>query len=351
MRRKGAMSVKIHVVQSGDTLAKIAQKYDVDVDKIKEFNKQLANPDNIVVGMKIKIPTVLKPVKMERKEGQMPIQKEAKKQVQHPYKDLSPQAKPVVEEDEITPMEKQLKPYTKEAPKVEQPKAVAPAVDQQPSIPSMPHIEYDESSDHYYFNQFQVSMPTYYQKPTVPYYPMMGHHHFYHHKPKSPCGCGCGSPAHNVATYYMPVYPMQQQPYMTEMNQYQMFTQPTTMGAHEGYNQGQYPEMNHDEESSSLEMPEMPPEMNTATQAPPQPNYPAQNWQGANPMHNYWGAPQHGMMPNSYPGMQGYPMQMGGAQPYANFPYAGYGYGANQPNMQSPQSHTNPMDNWDWDED
>lgn len=49
--------MKIHIVKKGDTLWKIAQKYNLDFEKLKEFNKKIENPDKIFPGMKIKIPS------------------------------------------------------------------------------------------------------------------------------------------------------------------------------------------------------------------------------------------------------------------------------------------------------
>ncbi|RWR11159.1 SafA/ExsA family spore coat assembly protein [Siminovitchia fortis] len=48
--------MKIHIVQKGDTLWKIAKKYGVDFEELKKMNAQLSNPDMIMPGMKIKVP-------------------------------------------------------------------------------------------------------------------------------------------------------------------------------------------------------------------------------------------------------------------------------------------------------
>jgi spore coat assembly protein SafA len=48
--------VKIHIVQKGDTLWKLAKKYGVNFEELKKLNSQLSNPDMIMPGMKIKIP-------------------------------------------------------------------------------------------------------------------------------------------------------------------------------------------------------------------------------------------------------------------------------------------------------
>ncbi|MDG4655386.1 SafA/ExsA family spore coat assembly protein [Ectobacillus antri] len=49
--------MKIHIVQKGDTLWKIAKKYGVDSETLKQANAQLSNPDLIMPGMKIKVPS------------------------------------------------------------------------------------------------------------------------------------------------------------------------------------------------------------------------------------------------------------------------------------------------------
>ncbi|MBD3107854.1 SafA/ExsA family spore coat assembly protein [Bacillus sp. AGMB 02131] len=49
--------MKIHIVQKGDTLWKIAQKYGVQFEELKQINSQLSNPDMIMPGMKIKVPS------------------------------------------------------------------------------------------------------------------------------------------------------------------------------------------------------------------------------------------------------------------------------------------------------
>ncbi|WP_209122816.1 SafA/ExsA family spore coat assembly protein [Alkalihalobacillus sp. BA299] len=58
--------MKIHIVQKGDTLWKLAKKYNVDFEQLKAANNHLSNPDMIMPGMKIKIPTGSVPVKKEQ---------------------------------------------------------------------------------------------------------------------------------------------------------------------------------------------------------------------------------------------------------------------------------------------
>jgi morphogenetic protein associated with SpoVID len=51
--------LKIHMVKSGDSMYAIAQKYGVDLDQLIAFNPQISNPDQIDVGMKVKIPAAV----------------------------------------------------------------------------------------------------------------------------------------------------------------------------------------------------------------------------------------------------------------------------------------------------
>lgn len=76
--RGGSKIVKIHIVQKGDTLWKLAKKYGVNFEQLKSVNTQLSNPDMIMPGMKIKIPTGSVPVKKEGPvAGKIPIKEQA----------------------------------------------------------------------------------------------------------------------------------------------------------------------------------------------------------------------------------------------------------------------------------
>ncbi|MBS4176210.1 SafA/ExsA family spore coat assembly protein [Lederbergia citrea] len=57
--------MKIHIAQKGETLWKIAQKYGVNFEELKQMNAQLSNPDMIMPGMKIKVPSAGGAVKKE----------------------------------------------------------------------------------------------------------------------------------------------------------------------------------------------------------------------------------------------------------------------------------------------
>ncbi|MEI4790775.1 SafA/ExsA family spore coat assembly protein [Bacillus sp. FJAT-53060] len=114
--------MKIHIVQKGDSLWKISKKYGVDFQELKKLNSQLSNPDLIMPGMKIKIPSSGVPVKTDHhKAKEMPNLKE------HPYVKEKP--KDVVQVQDTKPKEKPNEPvpYVPPVPKVEQP--VFPQVD------------------------------------------------------------------------------------------------------------------------------------------------------------------------------------------------------------------------------
>ncbi|HHY72870.1 MAG TPA: SafA/ExsA family spore coat assembly protein [Bacillus bacterium] len=127
--------MKIHIVQKGDTLWKIAQKYGVDFNELKSVNSQLSNPDMIMPGMKIKIPT-----------GSVPVVKK-----EHPMAPHMPIAKemPIVKEmpQQILPT-----PIQKEMP-----------------IPPMPvEQEIDYNIEQKMYN-YTFNVPTF---PTIPYMPI-----------------------------------------------------------------------------------------------------------------------------------------------------------------------------------
>jgi morphogenetic protein associated with SpoVID len=84
--------VKIHIVQKGDTLWKIAQKYGVDFEQLKKMNGHLSNPDMIMPGMKIKVPTAGVPVKKEapKKETKINLAPKKEENIEHPYAHTKP---------------------------------------------------------------------------------------------------------------------------------------------------------------------------------------------------------------------------------------------------------------------
>ncbi len=136
LRIGGEIRVKIHIVQKGDTLWKIAKKYGVNFEELKKMNSQLSNPDMIMPGMKIKVPTVGANI---MKEAPIGAQKETiskgatkeKPKKEHPFTKEKPIA-PAVEIPVEKPKEKPITP----APIKETKKPYIPKMPQ-PIIPDI----------------------------------------------------------------------------------------------------------------------------------------------------------------------------------------------------------------------
>ena len=132
--------MKIHIVQKGDTLWKLAKKYGVKFDELKKLNSQLSNPDMIMPGMKIKIPgmgsgkapsttksnTIINVGSKAKKEAPitgtqtMPIKEAPKANVTTPPVKEAP--KPIAK---TAPVKEVPKPIVKTAPAKEAPKPIA----------------------------------------------------------------------------------------------------------------------------------------------------------------------------------------------------------------------------------
>ncbi|MFB5164948.1 SafA/ExsA family spore coat assembly protein [Parageobacillus toebii] len=125
--------MKIHIVQKGDTLWKIAQKYGVDFEHLKKMNGHLSNPDMIMPGMKIKVPTAGVPVKKEapKKETKINLAPKKEENIEHPYAHTKPFASVNIEAEFSEPIKEEKvnkapKAVVNEAPKApikETPKA------------------------------------------------------------------------------------------------------------------------------------------------------------------------------------------------------------------------------------
>lgn len=108
--------MKIYVVQKGDTLSLIAKKHGIVLSDLLKMNPQLTNPDNIMPGMKIKVPTGSKPVKKKEmpKEAPINVKKELPKEAPINVKKEMPKEAPMNVKKEI-PKEAPVK-AKKEAP-------------------------------------------------------------------------------------------------------------------------------------------------------------------------------------------------------------------------------------------
>lgn len=140
--------MRIHIVQKGDTLWKIAKKYNVDFAQLKSLNSHLSDPNMIMPGMKIKVPSSShSPGKKHHKE--MPI---------------------------------------KEAPVKEAPQPI-PAP---PPMPKLPKYPGHEESPEFLPPMPEAELPI--ETPSMPLPmpmppPMPIHHKPMHHMQMSPCGC------------------------------------------------------------------------------------------------------------------------------------------------------------------
>src|SRR5690606_17558435 len=127
------------IVQKGDTLWKIAKKYGVNFEELKKINSQLSNPDMIMPGMKIKVPTTGGTVKKgdgkkinwgTKKTKEMPVK-------EYPFIKEQPKEVPVKEEPVEVPVEE---PPKKELPKppfpkVKEPVKAKPQPSPKPAVP------------------------------------------------------------------------------------------------------------------------------------------------------------------------------------------------------------------------
>lgn len=87
LKKEGVNSVKIHIVQQGDTLEKIATQYGVALEELLRVNHLANQSDPIMPGMKMKVPVRLAPLRSRgeakgdahapaRPRKEMPVQRE-----------------------------------------------------------------------------------------------------------------------------------------------------------------------------------------------------------------------------------------------------------------------------------
>jgi len=248
--------MKIHIVQKGDTLWKIAKKYGVDFEELKNMNSQLSNPDLIMPGMKIKVPTGGIPVKNETKinyqpkkeaptkmtKKEAPIQTEKKEApTQMPKQEEAPVQKPKQEEAPAQMQKKQMPkmdhPYGMKKPKskVDVEDTMPTEKKSKPYVPSMPNTKqpfYPTEMDVNAFNLNMPVMPQIQQEPQLPpkpanVFPQImkpdnEEHYMENEDMTSPLE---GKENDNMVIPYQQ-FPYGQQPYMSMQQPYQ---QPYTM--------------------------------------------------------------------------------------------------------------------------
>ncbi|MBM7572048.1 SafA/ExsA family spore coat assembly protein, partial [Aquibacillus albus] len=339
--------MKIHVVQQGETLWKIAQKYGVDFEELKKLNSHLSNPDMIMPGMKIKIPSSTKQVKKEEqkpvdklkkedkpkdysKKKEQPLdkgmkkipttdkkkEKKEKEDTKPLFQDTKGKSIPEIKEDDYKKPKKGKEKLPKkplDLPKMPMMEHYMEESPDKADIPQVPHFTKEKEFHHH--TQTQPTVPI---QPTFP----SNHQAMPHHQ--------ATFPAHHQPM--MPVnYPSM--PYCVPTNPV-----PYPVHHHAGYNNNAYAQpgannvpINEDElmESSSMEMPEMPTHL--------QGMYEGMDSQGYAPIpgapgQGYWptpGAPGQGYWPTPGAPGQGYG-QTPGAQGQGYWPAPGgpgQGYG------------------------
>ncbi|SDI85005.1 morphogenetic protein associated with SpoVID [Natribacillus halophilus] len=156
--------MKIHIVQKGDTLWNLAKQYDVDFEELKAANTQLADPEKIMPGMKIKIPGQTVPAKKEAEEAKKkePVEKppvkdmpEMPKKPEPPKKEAEPK-KPEPPKKEAPIM----KPPPKKMPVMEAPKKDKPEPSEvKKEMPQKPPPKPDKD---------KMKLPPKIQKPYLP---------------------------------------------------------------------------------------------------------------------------------------------------------------------------------------
>lgn len=169
--QEGYFIVKIHVIQEGDTLWNLSQKYGVDFETLKEVNSHLEDPDNLMPGMKVKVPTV--PAKAK---------KVAPKPAQEQIEPLPSKVEPKPEKPEVKPEPKiKVKPEVKpkDMPKIEVNITYIKQVLKQLSTHDLKKIIYEEKPEliQEMKHDIQQQMPEPLPKPPVP---KPAHHKKYH---------------------------------------------------------------------------------------------------------------------------------------------------------------------------
>lgn len=148
-REEGRKTLRIHIVQKGDTLWKIAKEYGVSFEDLKRLNAHLANPDYIVPGMELILPEKInkephrdgnreghretnwgthkeghKETQMHKESPTKPVKESVKKEVQRPMPPPVVVPPPPMPEPQMIPI-----PYPMPMPMPQQPMFVPQPVE------------------------------------------------------------------------------------------------------------------------------------------------------------------------------------------------------------------------------
>ncbi|MBO2533289.1 MAG: LysM peptidoglycan-binding domain-containing protein [Thermoactinomycetaceae bacterium] len=104
----GELTVKIHIVQPGETIESVAERYGISVEKLLEAN-DLSESDSLEAGMKVRIPTGRVPVAQQTPAAE-PAGERPKHRPEPPKKETRPPKK------EHRPPKKEYRPPKKENP-------------------------------------------------------------------------------------------------------------------------------------------------------------------------------------------------------------------------------------------
>ncbi|WP_162297853.1 LysM peptidoglycan-binding domain-containing protein [Halalkalibacillus sediminis] len=102
--------MKIHVVKKNETLASVAEKYDITLDEILGMNQQISSPESLMAGMKLKVPNKevqLEPVISSNSERNHSSEKETYNTSGKHFRQYAPE----IREDEHVFLDKTIQPY------------------------------------------------------------------------------------------------------------------------------------------------------------------------------------------------------------------------------------------------
>lgn len=211
--------MNIHIVQKGDTLWKLAQQYQVDFEELKKANAHLADPDQIMPGMKIKIPTKSVPVKKEMPKS--PVKEAPKKEMPKPHMPEQPKIPPKYQP---SPIPQAPSPHIIQGVKQSQQQQMNMNVnvykhEKHEGSKKEEKKEKHEKKEPVYTMPSMPEMPKYYTPQPYPF--MMGHHPC-HYVPWTPIMPGygfspCGAPCPPMP---YPHYPVQEGYPYPAMNEY-----------------------------------------------------------------------------------------------------------------------------------
>lgn len=247
--------MRVHIVQKGDTLWKIAKQYGIGFEELKRLNAQLANPDYIVPGMEIFLPetgemvgkevskgdkkTVVKSMKEKEMEWKPTkelqyVEEKVEAETQHPA--YNPYAfMPSVYQMTYMPTYQQpiyqMPVYQQpvyQQPVYQEPTYQHPVMEESTSSESVEQVAFEEMTyEHAEYQQPMYHQPMHHPSPCgcqepMYYQPPCGCHQPMHHHPSY----GCHQPMHHHPMHHQPMYyqPMYHHPmYHQPMYHHQMY--------------------------------------------------------------------------------------------------------------------------------